>query len=86
MFRGCKAEDMPPHIYAVAQRAYVSMLTNRRDQAIVFLGRSGSGKSTNAYHALHYLLLAAGRSGKVFTGEVIGFFSSVSIRGGIWLS
>ncbi|CAG0908966.1 unnamed protein product, partial [Darwinula stevensoni] len=69
MFRGCKAEDMPPHIYAVAQRAYVSMLTSRRDQAVVFLGRSGSGKTTNAFHALQYLLLAADRNGKAFTVE-----------------
>jgi len=41
MFRGCKAEDdMPPHIFAQAQTAYRAMLETRRDQSLIFLGRS----------------------------------------------
>ncbi|KAG5324546.1 MY18A protein, partial [Acromyrmex heyeri] len=60
MFRGCKSEDMPPHIYAIAQSAYRGMLATRRDHSLVFLGRSGAGKTTNFKHALHYLVLAAG--------------------------
>lgn len=65
MFRGCKNEDMPPHIYAMAQAAYRGMLATRRDHSLVFLGRSGSGKTTNFKHALHYLVLAAGTVNKV---------------------
>lgn len=65
MFRGCKSEDMPPHIYAMAQAAYRGMLATRRDHSLVFLGRSGSGKTTNFKHALHYLVLAAGTVNKV---------------------
>lgn len=65
MFRGCKSEDMPPHIYAIAQSAYRGMLATRRDHSLVFLGRSGAGKTTNFKHALHYLLLAAGTVNKV---------------------
>lgn len=64
MFRGCKSEDMPPHIYAVAQSAYRGMLATRRDHSLVFLGRSGAGKTTNFKHALHYLVLAAGTVNK----------------------
>ncbi|ELT98778.1 hypothetical protein CAPTEDRAFT_191825 [Capitella teleta] len=59
MFRGCKQEDMPPHVYAIAQIAYRTMQDKRQDQSIVFLGRSGSGKTTNARHVLHYYTLAA---------------------------
>lgn len=59
MFRGCKLEDLPPHIYAVGQSAYLSMQTTRRDQSIVFMGRSGSGKSWNVKHILQYLCLVA---------------------------
>lgn len=66
MFRGCKSEDMPPHIYAMSQSAYRGMLATRRDHSLVFLGRSGSGKTTNFKHALHYLVLAAGTVNKVY--------------------
>jgi myosin heavy subunit len=65
MFRGCKSEDMPPHIYSLAQSAYHGMLASRRDHSIVLQGRSGSGKTTNFKHILHYLVLAAGAVNKV---------------------
>ncbi|XP_049538856.1 unconventional myosin-XVIIIa isoform X2 [Anopheles darlingi] len=59
MFRGCKAEDdMPPHIFSQAQTAYRAALETRRDQSIIFMGRSGAGKTTNFKHALYYLTLA----------------------------
>ena len=60
MFRGCKTEDMPPHIYSLAQTAYRNMLETRRDQSIILVGRSGSGKTTSFKHALFYLTLASG--------------------------
>lgn len=60
MFKGCKQEDMPPHIYSVAQHAHREMLSSRLDQSIVLLGRSGSGKTTNAHHILQYFVLASG--------------------------
>ncbi|XP_064618703.1 unconventional myosin-XVIIIa-like isoform X2 [Lineus longissimus] len=69
MFRGCKQEDMPPHIYATAQTTYRSMLTQRYDQSIVFMGRSGAGKTTNARHVLNFLVAAAGSAHKVVTLE-----------------
>lgn len=69
MFRGCKPEDMPPHIYAAAQAAYRGALASRRDHSLVFLGRSGAGKTCNFRHALHYLVLAAGSVNKVLTPE-----------------
>ena len=69
MFKGCKPEDMPPHVYAVAQTAYRTMLNTRHDQSLVLLGRSGSGKTTNARHALHFFTTAAGSVGKLVTGN-----------------
>ncbi|XP_064613479.1 LOW QUALITY PROTEIN: unconventional myosin-XVIIIa-like [Liolophura sinensis] len=67
MFKGCKQEDLPPHVYASAQIAYREMLSSRRDQSIVLMGRSGSGKTTNLKHVLNYLTVAAGTVGNVFT-------------------
>lgn len=69
LFRGCKSEDMPPHIYSSAQSAYRSMLATRSDQSLIFVGRSGSGKSHNFRNSLHYLCLAAGCPSKVITVE-----------------
>ncbi|XP_058279027.1 unconventional myosin-XVIIIa isoform X5 [Hirundo rustica] len=69
MFKGCRREDASPHIYAVAQAAYRGMLMSRQDQAIVLLGASGSGKTTNCQHLVQYLATVAGSTGKVFSAE-----------------
>ncbi|XP_076211102.1 unconventional myosin-XVIIIa isoform X16 [Aptenodytes patagonicus] len=69
MFKGCRREDTSPHIYAVAQAAYRSMLMSRQDQAVVLLGASGSGKTTNCQHLVQYLTTVAGSTGKVFSAE-----------------
>ncbi|XP_078230063.1 unconventional myosin-XVIIIa isoform X6 [Callithrix jacchus] len=70
MFKGCRREDMAPHIYAVAQTAYRAMLMSRQDQSIVLLGSSGSGKTTSCQHLVQYLATIAGVSGnKVFSVE-----------------
>ena len=55
MFRGCRREDMPPHVFAAAQQAYHSMLASRSDQSLVLMGVSGSGKTFNARFLLKYL-------------------------------
>ncbi|ELV12109.1 Myosin-XVIIIa [Tupaia chinensis] len=70
MFKGCRREDMAPHIYAVAQTAYRAMLMSRQDQSIILLGGSGSGKTTSCQHLVQYLATIAGTSGnKVFSVE-----------------
>ncbi|XP_035391505.1 unconventional myosin-XVIIIa isoform X3 [Electrophorus electricus] len=69
MFKGCRREDVAPHIYGVAQAAYRRLLTTRQDQAIALLGRSGSGKTTNCQHLLQYLVSVAGSNGKVYSAE-----------------
>ncbi|XP_032471421.1 unconventional myosin-XVIIIa isoform X5 [Phocoena sinus] len=68
MFKGCRREDMAPHVYAVAQTAYRAMVMSRQDQSIVLLGSSGSGKTTSCQHLVQYLATIAGTSGnKVFS-------------------
>lgn len=70
MFKGCRREDMAPHIYAVAQTAYRAMLMSRQDQSIVLLGGSGSGKTTSCQHLVQYLATIAGTGGnKVFSAD-----------------
>ncbi|CAM4571039.1 unnamed protein product [Lepidochelys kempii] len=69
MFKGCRREDMSPHIYAVAQAAYRTMLMSRQDQSVVLLGSSGSGKTMCCQHLIQYLATTAGSTGKVFSVE-----------------
>lgn len=77
MFKGCKTEDMPPHIYSLAQTAYRSMLETRRDQSLIFMGRSGSGKTASFKHALYYLTLAAGSTNKLLTAEKVNAINTI---------
>lgn len=62
---------MPAHIYSVAQSAYHSMLSLRRDHSIVFLGRAGSGKTINYKYVIKYLTIVAGANNKVRFSAVI---------------
>ncbi|XP_017874079.1 PREDICTED: unconventional myosin-XVIIIa isoform X3 [Drosophila arizonae] len=77
MFRGCKTEDMPPHVYSLAQTAYRSLVETRRDQSLIFMGRSGSGKTTSFKHALNYLALAAGAYNNFINAEKVGALCTI---------
>ncbi|XP_056299580.1 myosin-10 isoform X2 [Pseudoliparis swirei] len=55
MYRGKKRHDMPPHIYAISEAAYRSMLQDREDQAILCTGESGAGKTENTKKVIQYL-------------------------------
>ena len=63
----CK-EEMPPHIFSMAQLVYRRMISTRRDQSLVFLGQSGSGKSFNLGQVLKYLSTCAGSINNIVTG------------------
>ncbi|GFY57295.1 unconventional myosin-XVIIIa [Trichonephila inaurata madagascariensis] len=76
-FKSCRDDDMPPHIYAVAQTALNNLLRTRKDQSITFQGRSGSGKTTCLRHVLQYLVVVAGSSKQVLTGEKLNAVSTL---------
>ncbi|OQV17135.1 Unconventional myosin-IXa [Hypsibius exemplaris] len=46
---------LPPHIFAIADTAYNTMLRYRRDQCVVISGESGSGKTECTHFILHHL-------------------------------
>ncbi|KAH3757251.1 myosin II heavy chain [Pelomyxa schiedti] len=54
-----RSRTAPPHIYAVADAAYTSMLLQSRNQSILLLGESGSGKSRSAEKLTDYLVHAS---------------------------
>ncbi|XP_064649169.1 unconventional myosin-IXb-like isoform X22 [Lineus longissimus] len=47
--------ELPPHIFAIADAAFNSMLREKRNQCIVISGESGSGKTESTNLLLHHL-------------------------------
>nr|XP_056712964.1 myosin-IIIa isoform X2 [Euleptes europaea] len=61
LYIGAKRTANPPHIFAVADIAYQSMVTYNSDQCIVISGESGAGKTQSA-HLLVQQLTILGRA------------------------
>uniref|UniRef100_A0AC35U3J5 Myosin motor domain-containing protein n=1 Tax=Rhabditophanes sp. KR3021 TaxID=114890 RepID=A0AC35U3J5_9BILA len=69
-YKGRKRNLMPPHIFAIADTAYRSMLSEHEDQSILCTGESGAGKTENTKKVIQYLAYVAGAA-KHGKGDVI---------------
>jgi myosin heavy subunit len=56
---------LPPHVFAVAARAYRLMVDERRNQSILISGESGAGKTETTKLCVHYLSAVTGRHSAV---------------------
>ncbi|XP_073085332.1 myosin-IIIa-like isoform X2 [Manis javanica] len=61
LYTGAKRTANPPHIFAVADLGYQSMVTYNSDQCIVISGESGAGKTESA-HLLVQQLTVLGKA------------------------
>ncbi|OCB91229.1 nonmuscle myosin heavy chain b [Sanghuangporus baumii] len=58
-YRGKRRDEHPPHIFAVAERAWVSMGEERENQSILITGESGAGKTESTKKVIQYLAAIA---------------------------
>uniref|UniRef100_A0A8C5QWX8 Myosin-9 n=1 Tax=Leptobrachium leishanense TaxID=445787 RepID=A0A8C5QWX8_9ANUR len=71
MYKGKKRHEMPPHIYAITDNAYRSMMQDREDQSILCTGESGAGKTENTKKVIQYLAhVASSHKSKKDQGEL----------------
>ncbi|XP_026481130.1 myosin heavy chain, muscle-like isoform X5 [Ctenocephalides felis] len=63
LYRGKRRNEVPPHIFAISDGAYVDMLTNHQNQSMLITGESGAGKTENTKKVIAYFA-TVGASGK----------------------
>uniref|UniRef100_A0A7N5JZV1 Myosin XVIIIB n=1 Tax=Ailuropoda melanoleuca TaxID=9646 RepID=A0A7N5JZV1_AILME len=79
-----RRDGLPAHPGSLAQRAYWALLSQRRDQSIVALGRSGSGKTTCCEQVLEHLVAMAGSmDGRVSVEKIRATFTVLRAFGSV---
>lgn len=68
LYRGKRRNEVPPHIFAISDGAYVNMLTNHENQSMLITGESGAGKTENTKKVIAYFA-TVGASSKKQTEE-----------------
>ncbi|KAK2467941.1 hypothetical protein APHAL10511_000236 [Amanita phalloides] len=58
-YRNKRRDDNPPHIFAVAERAWINMGEERENQSILITGESGAGKTESTKKVIQYLAAIA---------------------------
>merc|ERR1712073_167674 len=64
IYLGKRRNEVPPHLWAIAEGAYRDMLQNKKDNAMLITGESGAGKTENTKKVITYLAMVATGSGK----------------------
>ncbi|XP_052567510.1 myosin heavy chain, muscle isoform X15 [Culex pipiens pallens] len=64
MYRGKRRNEVPPHLFAVSDGAYVNMLTNHENQSMLITGESGAGKTENTKKVIAYFATIGASSKK----------------------
>merc|ERR1739844_815728 len=59
LYKGKKRHEVPPHVFAITDTAYRSMMQDREDQSILCTGESCAGKTENTKKVIQYLAYVA---------------------------
>ena len=49
-------QELPPHVYVLAEAAYRGMLIEQKQQAVLISGESGAGKTEAVKACLRYIV------------------------------
>jgi myosin-1 len=59
-YKGKSPSDVPPHVFAVAERAYREMREEEESQCVIISGESGAGKTEAAKQIMRYIAAVSG--------------------------
>ncbi|KAK9396158.1 myosin-IIIa [Crotalus adamanteus] len=71
LYMGAKRTHNPPHIFAMADTAYQSMVTYGSDQCIVISGESGAGKTQSSHLLVQQLTVLGKANNRTLQGKII---------------
>ena len=64
IYLGKRRNEVPPHLWAIAETAYRGMMRNGKNQAMLITGESGAGKTENTKKVITYLAIVASSTKK----------------------
>ncbi|TPX57088.1 hypothetical protein SpCBS45565_g08273 [Spizellomyces sp. 'palustris'] len=67
-YSGKRRDELEPHLFAVAEEAYRSMIEDKKNQSIIVSGESGAGKTQSARYIMRYFAIV--ESGNATTAGV----------------
>ena len=88
-YQSVKLGELPPHIFAIADDTYNSMLSSKQDQSVIISGESGAGKTESTKFLLHHILNLSAKFEEGSTLEMItlgtGPVLEVCVRVWLWV-
>ena len=54
-YKNRRPYENPPHVYAIAEKAYKDLLATHKPQCVLVSGESGAGKTENAKKLMEYI-------------------------------
>jgi len=70
IYLGKRRNEVPPHLFAIADTAYRAMLSKSVCQSILVTGESGAGKTENTKKVISYFAMVGAREGKKSSSKV----------------
>ncbi|XP_075213233.1 unconventional myosin-VIIa-like isoform X2 [Lycorma delicatula] len=64
-YKGSKLTELPPHLYAIGNECFQSLIKQRKSQCIIISGETGAGKTESTKVLLEYLAAQSGKKTQV---------------------